>query len=55
MLLLLFVHVICNNYCKHVLQGGRTPLHDAAYNGCSRAVETLIDIGATVDIVDNVS
>ena len=38
-----------------MLQDGSTPLHWAAYNGQSSAVETLVDIGATVDIEDNVS
>ena len=55
MLLLLFVHVMCNNYYKHVLQRGDTPLHWAAYNGHTEAVDYLIGIGATVDITNNVS
>ena len=54
MLLLMFVHVMCNNYCKHVLQSGDTPLHYAALIGHTEAVDYLIGIGATVDIRNNV-
>ena len=46
---------MCNNYCKHVLQDGNTPLHDAAYNGHTEAVDYLIGIGVTVDITNIVS
>ena len=45
----------CNNYCKHVLQSGETPLHYAALNGQYSTVETLVNIGATVDIRSDVS
>ena len=38
-----------------MLQSGRTPLHGAAGNGHSSAVETLVDSGAMVDIKDIVS
>ena len=51
----MFVHVMCNNYCKHVLQVGGTPLHQATYNGNTEAVDYLIGIGATVDIMNIVS
>ena len=51
----MFVHVMCNDYCKHVLQDGYTPLHDAASNGHTEAVDYLIGIGATVDITNSVS
>ena len=45
----------CNNYCKHVLQVGNTPLHGAAYYGHTEAVDYLIGVGATVDITNSVS
>ena len=38
-----------------MLQFGSAPLHDAAVNGQSSAVKTLVDFGAMVDIKDNVS
>ena len=41
--------------CIHVLQDGSTPLHLAAYYGCYEAVKILADLGATVDVTDNVS
>ena len=39
----------------HVLQGGSTPLHLAAYHGHIKAVEILLAAGATVDAEDDVS
>jgi len=38
-----------------VLQVGRTPLHWAAMSGHSSSVAVLINGGATVDVIDNVS
>ena len=57
---------ICNyfitNTCKvvikmhvHVLQHGDTPLHNAAYNGHSKAIDILIVAGAKVDVKNDVS
>ena len=51
----MFVHVMCINYCKYVLQLGDTPLHEAAYCGHTEAVDYLIGIEATVDITNSVS
>ena len=39
----------------HVLQTGRTPLHEAACNGHTGAVKMLASSGATVDVFDKVS
>ena len=39
----------------HVIQGGSTPLHEAACNGHSGVVEILASSGATVDVKDEVS
>ena len=41
--------------CIHVLQGGSTPLHYATYAGHYEAVKILADLGATVDVTNNVS
>ena len=45
----------CNNYCKHVLQYGDTPLHWAACYGHTEAVDYLIGVGASVDMTNIVS
>ena len=42
-------------YIVHVLQDGRTPLHRAARYGHNEAVKILTDLGATIDIKNNVS
>lgn len=39
----------------HALQDGSTTLHLAAFNGHIKTIEILMDAGATVDIMDNVS
>ena len=39
----------------HVSQTDRTPLHEAACNGHTGAVEILAFFRATVDIIDKVS
>ena len=41
--------------CIHLLQRRRTPLHSAAYAGQYEAVKILADLGATVDVTDEVS
>ena len=39
----------------HVLQCGRTPLHEAAFNGQTGAVKILASSGAIVEGIDEVS
>ena len=41
--------------CVCALQGGDTPLHLAAYYSRGEAVDTLVNAGATVDVIDKVS
>ena len=46
-----------HTYCSyvHLLQGGSTPLHYAAFHGHQEIVKLLADRGATIDVTDNVS
>ena len=47
---------LCLQYLSNtVIQGLRTPLHIAAYNGCSSAVEMLVKHNANVMARDVVS
>ena len=38
-----------------LIQGGDTPLHDAAYMGYTETVDHLVSAGANVNITNNVS
>ena len=54
--LLLLILLLCFYYLLFVLQFyGVSPLHAAAYNGHNDVVLTLIEKGANINILDNVS
>ena len=40
---------------RRVVQGNKTALHVAAFNGCAKTVLALIRVGASLDAADNVS
>ena len=53
-MLLCYYSVIIKE-CVCALQDGDTPLHWAAYQGHGEVVDTLVNAGATVDVINNVS
>ena len=53
--MLLCYYCVIIKGCVCALQGGRTPLHFSAYYGHGEVVDTLVNAGATVDVIDKVS
>ena len=53
--MLLCYYCVIIKGCVCALQGGDTPLHWAAYYGHGEVVDTLVNAGATVDVINNVS
>ena len=53
--MLLCYYCVIIKGCVCALQNGRTPLHWAASKGHGEVVDTLVNAGATVDVIDTVS
>ena len=53
--MLLCYYCVIIKGCVCALQEGNTPLHYAAYKGHGEVVDTLVNAGATVDVINNVS
>lgn len=49
----MYIHASIYHF-GNVLQEGRTPLHIAATNDRRKAIEALVNAGATLDIPDKV-
>ena len=53
--MLLCYYCVIIKGCVCALQNDHTPLHCAAYYGYGEVVDTLVNAGATVDIINKVS